>query len=48
MENTPDDLMNKFMTEEYYEWFEDVIKKAGMFNIYSFDQIGMIDPYPDE
>ena len=40
--------MNKHMTQEYYDDFEGEIKKAGMYNIYSFDQIGMIDPYPDE
>lgn len=36
------------MTDEYSEKFEGIITRAAMFNIFSFDQIGMIDPYPEE
>jgi hypothetical protein len=46
--NKPDDLLNKHMTEEYYDAFEGILTRAGMFNIYSFEQIGLMDPYPDE
>ena len=40
--------MCEHMTDEYCEQFDDVLTRAGMFNIYSFEQIGLVDPYPDE
>ena len=36
------------MNDEYFDAFEGILTRAGMFNIYSFEQIGLQDPYPDE
>jgi hypothetical protein len=44
----PDKSMNNYLDDSYMDAFEGIICRAAMFNIYSFDQIGLIDPYPDE
>ena len=44
--NLPDDKYK--CDEKFNSKFEGAIKRAKCFNIWSFEQIGMFDPYPEE